>query len=107
RHLRLLYGFPLCQQELSKDSCRISGSTALTAPCDVQLSLWPWNQQEVADELTWEFSRGRVETVRSLLAAGANMELAAACRTALMHDSDGSYIELVRLLVEARSKRDV
>ena len=107
RHLRLLYGFPMCQQELFKDSCRLTGSMALTGPCDVQLSLWPWNQQEVADELTLEFSKGNVENVRSLLAARAHMDLTAACRTAVMNDSDDSCIELVRLLIKARSGDDV
>ena len=109
-HLRWLYDFPVCLQELFKDGSKLHDACQLKTPSNLQLVLRlasNASQKEVADELTGESSRGNVEVVRLLLRARADMELTdSKQRTALMSASEKGHMEVVRLLVEARANMD-
>ena len=110
-HLRSLYGFPLCLQQLLHENATLKNGDQLCASMDVQIVLSSEPQlHEVADELLASAEQGQVEVVRSLLAANPVCDdRHPVCddkhhgMTALMLASQKGHLEIVSLLLKARA----
>ena len=112
--LRSQYGYPICIQQLMHSGACLDDDAKLAHPVDLQLVLLQLpgavedQASNVADELvTYAASQGHVETLRLMLGAGANANLADddSC-TALISSSVQGHTEIARLLLEAAADPD-
>ena len=106
RHLRKLYGFPACIQQLVREGSRMNDDATLEEPIDVQVVLLPAsNASGVEEEFLEAAEEGHVEVVRMLLEAGADKDLEDIdSKTALIYASDKGHGQVVRLLLAAGAR---
>ena len=55
----------------------------------------------IINSLVWVIDTGRVETVKAVLARGANVDVDTYCGTPIQNAAKKGYIEIVDLLIEA------
>ena len=102
-HLRRIYGFPVCLQQLLHGETTLLDAAKLSKPMDIQLILGSGKAslEEKSDDLMFS-AGGHVETLRMLLKAGVAVDIADRFgNTALMRASHRGQVEVVRLLLAA------
>ena len=112
RELHSLHGLPLCLQQLVTDGHALDDATELNAPSDVQLVLLTASsasQKRIANQLVDASCKGKVETLRFLFQARADMNsFNRSGDTALTGAAQFGQLEVLRFLVlEANAEMDL
>ena len=115
QHLRQQRGYPVCVQRLLHEGSFLDDADkldALSSALDVQLVLLPVRSSEaqseqLADELTATAAHGHIDTTRSLLEAGVEVDLFdSSGATALHRAADHGRTQMVQFLLERGADKD-
>ena len=106
--LRRLHGFPICMQQLLRDSISLDNATRLDASIDLQLVLLAPSASVAATELLEVCEAGNLEAVRALLEAGADSDFRGDhdSYTAIMSAAQNGHVEVAGLLLAAGADKD-
>ena len=106
--LRRLHGFPICMQQLLRDSISLDNATRLDASIDLQLILLAPSASVAATELLEVCESGNLEAVRALLEAGADSDFRGDhdSYTAIMSAAKNGHVEVAGLLLAAGADKD-